>query len=278
VTLSPTPLPLLRALLDPVHYARAIAPVLAPLTADFAAYAAPHPDDHALDLGTGPGTLAALLAPYAAHVVGLDVAPDALAIARWFAPDARFVAGDLHAPPFAPGAFSLVAASLAFNMTVPHYSLPAAARLLAPRGRLAIQEWGPEDALSRDLADLLDAHLPDVLPAPLSDYYDWLAGDPPLWGRFLQDPDDYADWLTDVGLAVEDAREEAPVALRVPSAHAYLRWWLAWPVRRQAAGALGDAAAAFTGAALARIAQAAAEDGSLTWRPVVLRARARRQA
>jgi SAM-dependent methyltransferase len=276
LTHSLTPLSLLHTLFDPLHYARVIAPVLAPLTADFAAYVRPHPQDLALDVGTGPGALAALLAPHVAVVVGMDAAPDALSIARWFAPQAQFAAGDLHAPPFAPGAFSLVAGSLAFNMTIPRYSLPGVARLLAPGGRLAIQEWGPEDALSRDLAELLEAHLPHDLPAPLDAYFDWLATDPPLWGNALQDPDDYADWLTEAGLTVEDAREEAPIALRVPSAHAYLRWWLAWPVRRQAAEALGGAAAAaFTAAALARIAASAAEDGSVTWWPVVLRALAR---
>jgi trans-aconitate methyltransferase len=277
LTAPPTPLSLLSALFDPLHYARVIAPVLAPLSEDFAAYVQPRARDVALDLGTGPGTLAALLSPHVARVVGLDSVPDALAIARWFAPEGRFVAGDLHEPPLAYGAFSLVTASLAFNMTLPRHSLPAAARLLARGGRLAIQEWGPEDALSRALGDLLDAHLPDSLPAPLDAYFDWLATDPPLWGRALQDPDDYADWLSDAGLVVEDVREEAPVVLRVPSAHAYLRWWLAWPVRRQAAEALdGGDAAAFTAAALQRLAASSREDGAVEWRPVVLRALARR--
>jgi len=266
----------LRRLIDDAapRYVRDIAPVLAPLAADFAAFAAPRPDDRVLDVGTGTGLVARCLASRVRRVIGIDLAAGMLSAAR----DLPAVLADLHHAPFPRGAFSLVVASFGLNATRPARSLPALRRLLAAGGRLAIQEWGPQSALDHALDDLLAGVAVDDPPARLAAFRTWAAGDGLGWADQLQDPDDYREWLAELGFAVETAVEEAPVALRVPSAGAYLAYWSAWPGRALEIDALAPAARADLLAAAAQILAAhAGPDGALTWRPVVLRALARLQ-
>jgi SAM-dependent methyltransferase len=71
----------------------------------------PAPDDEILDVGTGRGRHALVLAARGHRVVGLDLAPRAVATARRRAAEAglagraRFVEGDMRALPFPDGAF-----------------------------------------------------------------------------------------------------------------------------------------------------------------------------
>jgi len=137
--------------------ARDIVPVLAPLTADFVACIAPQPSDRALDLGTGTGLVTRMLAPHVRHVVGVDISPVSLQVAR-SAPTAanvHYARADIHRLPFPAGSFSLVVASFGLNATDPTHSLRAIRRVIAPGGRLAIQEWGPTGTLDLAINDLL---------------------------------------------------------------------------------------------------------------------------
>lgn len=273
---------LIRTLFDESanRYARDIAPVLAPLAADFVAYVAPRPTDRALDAGSGTGLVARLLAPYVRRVTGLDLSGGSLRAARQVPAlaNVRYVQGDITRPPFPAGAFSLVVACFGLNATDPEHSLRALRRLIAPGGRLAIQEWGPLPPLDRAFSDVLADHLPDDPDPRVAALRDQIDAHPDRWSAQLQDADDYADWLSDLGFTVEDARESAPAAVRLPTLAVYLRYKLAWTHRHAEIAALDPAArAAFDAAARARLAAFAAPDGSLIWQPVVFRVMAQKQ-
>ncbi|WP_051222612.1 class I SAM-dependent methyltransferase [Conexibacter woesei] len=102
-----------------------------------------------LDLGAGAGALAVeLVARGAGPVVGVDVSPEMVAVARARAVGATFVVGDVAdgaLRAFADGAFDLVAASLMM-----HYVrdwepvLGELARVLAPGGRIVFSTHHPE--------------------------------------------------------------------------------------------------------------------------------------
>lgn len=255
---------------------RDVVPVLAPLAADFVRYAQPGPADVVLDVGTGTGPVARLIAPRVRRVVALDVSARSLAIARQSLAPGALVRAAIEDAPFRRGTFSLVVASFGLNATDPGRALREIRRCLAPGGGLALQEWGPADAASRAVDDLLAAHAvtePDDALAALRVSPGELG---PLWRDYLQDADDVRDWLEDAGFAVLDAVEVAPVAVRLESPDVFLRYLLAPAFRHRELAAMPPRArSAFLGAARARLARDAEPDGSLIWQPVVLRALAR---
>ncbi len=111
-----------------VHRAGASLPVLLE-------YAAPRPDDLALDVATGTGNTALALAPLVAEVTGVDLARKMLDHARLRAgaeghAHARFVEGSAEALPYADRSFTLVTSRHA-----PHHSFwPRPGGSCAPAG------------------------------------------------------------------------------------------------------------------------------------------------
>ena len=276
-------LDLIRTLFDQSaeRYERDIVPVLAPLTADLVAYAAPQRSDHTLDIGTGTGLAARMVAPYVRHVVGVDISPASLQAARSVltAANVHYTRADIHRLPFPAGEFSLVIASFGLNATDPARSLREIRRVIAPDGRLVIQEWGPADALTLALDDLLAEYAPEEPDQSLSALREALEQHPTIWQDQFQDADDYREWLTDLGLDVEHADECAPIAIRLPSAETYLTFLLARTDRFEEVCAMDEAThAAFHAAARARAAEDVQPDGSLIWEPVVFRVTARKAA
>ncbi len=108
-----------------------------------------------LDLGCGTGTLTMMIksACPEATVTGLDIDPDAIAIARRKAAesqiDVSFVRGSAMAPPFSPGSFDRVLTSLMLHHLVRALKLSAlraAFSLLRPDGEIHVLDWGrPHD-------------------------------------------------------------------------------------------------------------------------------------
>ena len=126
-----------------------------------------------LDLATGPGYAAAEAAALGASVVGVDIAPAMVELARRLHPAVEFRVAQAEALPFEDDAFDAVVS----NFVVPHLSRPERAvselvRVLRGGGRLALTTWDQPDRM-RFLGVFLDAFaeagaapLPDIPAGP----------------------------------------------------------------------------------------------------------------
>jgi demethylmenaquinone methyltransferase / 2-methoxy-6-polyprenyl-1,4-benzoquinol methylase len=118
------------------------------------AMAAPRPGARALDLATGTGDIAFGLAEQGARVVGLDITPRMIELAREKVTShrsARFLVGDMLALPFAAASFDIVTTGSGLR-NVPN--LPAAIeeirRVLSPGGRVVSLDFNrPANRLVR---------------------------------------------------------------------------------------------------------------------------------
>lgn len=95
-----------------------------------------------LDLGTGPGYVAAAAASRGARVTGVDVAERMVALAAARLPDIPFQRADSEELPFPDGSFEAVVS----NFMLPHLARPdtsmlEAARVLSPGGCVALSTW-----------------------------------------------------------------------------------------------------------------------------------------
>lgn len=104
-----------------------------------------------LDVGTGTGRIAELLAPHARHVVAFDKSPDMLRIARarlqhLRAESVELVQGDFAQIPFAARSFDTVLFHQVLHYAqAPEAVLAGAARVTAPGGRIAIVDFAAHD-------------------------------------------------------------------------------------------------------------------------------------
>jgi SAM-dependent methyltransferase len=109
-------------------------------------FAAPTLGETCLDLATGPGHTAARLSAQAGFVVGLDIAPGMIGVARDRATEmglanVAYLIGDVHALPLPSASLDLVTCRIA-----PHHFhdvgafLCEVARILKPGGRLVVED------------------------------------------------------------------------------------------------------------------------------------------
>jgi SAM-dependent methyltransferase len=95
-----------------------------------------------LDIGTGPGDVAARAAERGAIVVGLDFAEAMVTLASRTHPGLTFVVGDAAAPPFADRSFDAIVGNFTFHhLSRQRQALAAWRRLLRPGGLLALTAW-----------------------------------------------------------------------------------------------------------------------------------------
>ena len=104
------------------------------------ALAAPRPGARALDLATGTGDIAHALAAKGARVVGLDITPRMIELARdkrTSGARASFLVGDMLALPFPPGCFDIVTTGYGLR-NVPELStaIDEIGRVLTPGGQV----------------------------------------------------------------------------------------------------------------------------------------------
>ena len=102
--------------------------------------------ERVLDVGCGPGALAAAAAARGADVVGVDLAEGMVAEARRRHPELEFVCADAESLPFADGAFDVAVGAFLVN----HVPDPerAVAELRRVARRVALAAWGPEDSVA----------------------------------------------------------------------------------------------------------------------------------
>jgi SAM-dependent methyltransferase len=105
----------------------------------------PQGGDRALDAGCGSGTLALRLAGRVRHVVGIDISPSMISLAKKYQAEQQtdnvdFVIADLESLPFGEGTFDFVASTNAFHHTRLEGTLPNLRRLVKPRGRMVLRD------------------------------------------------------------------------------------------------------------------------------------------
>ena len=222
------------------------------------------PADIVLDLGTGTGVVARLVAPAVRAVVGIDLSAAMLAQAR----GGRFVCADAHALPLPPAAFDVALAAFCFNETKPACAFAEAHRVLREGGRLALLEWGPADPLMLQVDETLAEFAPDAAAGFHAGMRRLAAARRP-WDEAVADCGDLADLLRAVGFKAVACEE---IVARVPftDGDAFLRYALAWPPRRVEVEAM-SARARFI-----RALRACLGAGALVWEPALFRAFATR--
>jgi SAM-dependent methyltransferase len=130
-----------------------------------------------LDVATGSGNAAIPAAVLGARVVGLDLVPELLAVARRRAErevvEVEWVEGDAEALPFADASFDRVLSVLGIQFA-PRHEVGARelARVLRPGGLLVLCSWAPEGLIGQFFAAMAPR-----LPKPPAG-----ASPPPLWG------------------------------------------------------------------------------------------------
>jgi SAM-dependent methyltransferase len=114
------------------------------------AFVLPRGDERALDVGTGAGALALALAPFVREVVGVDLVPELIALARERAPtNTTFVEADGAALPFEDGEFDLAGTLRTLHhVRRPELIVAELARVTRPGGRvLVVDQIAPMDPL-----------------------------------------------------------------------------------------------------------------------------------
>ena len=116
----------------------------------------PAGDERAVDVGTGAGTLARALAPLVGEVVGVDVVPELLELARRDAPsNVTFLQGDATHLPLEPASFDVAATRRTLHhIARPELVVAELARVVRPRGTVLVEDQiapvDPLDALALD--------------------------------------------------------------------------------------------------------------------------------
>jgi ubiquinone/menaquinone biosynthesis C-methylase UbiE len=116
-------------------------------------------DDRLLDVGCGTGAAVRQAAPTVERAVGVDLSPGMIARARELGGDlvnAEFLLGDSEELPFGDAEFTAVLCTTSFHhYPRPERALREMARVLAPRGRLAIADARADHPAVRTLDAIL---------------------------------------------------------------------------------------------------------------------------
>lgn len=99
-------------------------------------------EERALDIGTGAGALAIVLAPLVHEVIGVDIVPELVEEGRKRAPaNVELVEADATALPYGPGSFDLVCtARTLHHVPRPELALAEMNRLLRPGGTMLVAD------------------------------------------------------------------------------------------------------------------------------------------
>lgn len=125
------------------EYARVLDPWLEPILMRLVGLAEIAPGSRVLDVATGTGAVARLAAAAGAEVVGVDIAPGMIEVARRTSPPSiRFEVADAAALPYDDGPFDRVVCGFGLSHLPVGAALAELRRVLVPGGLLAACAWG----------------------------------------------------------------------------------------------------------------------------------------
>lgn len=262
------------------HYEDYIIRAFAPMAISLIEWIKPQGNEIALDVGTGTGIAARLIASDIQQIVGLDFSAPMLQVAEDMANlnlhiNLTFVQGDAQMMPYPDGCFDLVLASFGLNATNPRQSLPEIQRILAPNGRLYFQEWGGQHQFDKLIFDTLSEYAVDDEDASdeLIALRDFFMEERP-WYRDLQTEADYCLDLVDYGFVDVTAHEYRPLEIQLPL-EVFLRYKLSWTGPRSELAAMETVVRRDC---MDRIRQYFAEyvdnEGNITYDPLIIRVQA----
>jgi ubiquinone/menaquinone biosynthesis C-methylase UbiE len=190
----------------------------------------PDEDDSYLDLGTGPGTIATVLAPHVGWLVGTDVSPEMLDLFETRTSGAGSVLADAHRLPFNEGSFTLVTCGSVFHhLEDPASAIDEVARVLRPGGRfLLIDMAGPENLERREARDEVErvrdpSHVHILAPSQVHAFLEAAGFEIKTEERQVEDKRD-DDWARIAGADVEKVRQALRLREKVAAGFLALRW------------------------------------------------------
>ena len=113
-----------------------------------------------LDVGSGPGYVAAAAAELGAKVTGIDFSSEMVGIATKLFPQLEFRVGDAQQLPFDPGSFDRVLSNFALlHVTNPELACAEACRILKRGGKFGFTVWAPPEVnpYAKIIDDAIDA-------------------------------------------------------------------------------------------------------------------------
>lgn len=153
----------------PAAYAALIEPRYTPIARALIEAAELRSSDHVLELGAGTGLVTRLAAPHVYALLATDLTAEMLDVARRSTrrhPHVRFTLVDYNKPlPFLDASFDVALSGLTYVQDSGK-AVKEVARVLKPRGRIALTMWGPAYHELALLSDALEAIGRPRIPAP----------------------------------------------------------------------------------------------------------------
>lgn len=256
------------------NYEQDIIPAFTQFAQGVVQTATPKGNELTLDVGTGTGILARLIAPHVRQVVGVDLAVPMVQAAAILPENAGigFATADGHELPFAAQTFDLCVASFGLNATDPRRIFKSIRRVLKPDGALVFHEWSLMHPLDSQMIDVMVKYMldDDEVPPETLKIRDFLS-QPRLWDNILMEADDYDEKLREAGFADIQITEDSSIACVLP-VNEFLRYKLSWPGRQAELVAMdaslrGDCLDALR----ATVQDAADADGNIYYAPQLFR-------